>query len=65
MIGYYRILRKLNNIEEDGEILARAGTFDKYWKEKGRIAKRNNSLCSKVRVYYRDLGKYIHIIGKD
>lgn len=64
MIGYYSILRKLNNIEEDGQILARTGTFDKYWEEKERITNRNNSLCSKMRVYYRDLGKYIHTIEK-
>ena len=37
MIGYYSILRKLNNIEEDGEILTRAGTFDKYWEEKKKL----------------------------
>ncbi len=64
MIGYYSILRKLNNIEEDGEILTRAGTFDKYWEEKEKITNRNNNLCSKVQVYYRDLGKYIHTIEK-
>ncbi len=62
MIGYYNVLRKLNNVEEDGEILARAGTFDNYWEEKEKINKKDNGLCSKIQVYYKDLGRHIYVV---
>ena len=65
MIGYYSVLRKLNNLEGDGEILANAKTYDKYWDRKRETIERDDSLRKKINIYYRDLGKYIPALEKN